>query len=81
VNFWRVDKIIGNTFDELMVLSLSDDFSTNGKLIESTDFEKLEDEGWTWIYYSSETFNHYGSTARGSWSIQSLRKAVLMWTI
>ena len=35
----------GNTFDALMCLPLSDDFSNiKGKLIESADFEKLEDE-------------------------------------
>ncbi len=33
-----------------------------------------EDEGWIWVYYSSETFNHDGSTARGSWNIPSLWK-------
>ena len=34
----------GNTFDALMVLPLNDDFKTiKGKLIESADFEKLED--------------------------------------
>ncbi len=30
------------------------------------------DMGWIWVYYSSETFNHDGSTARGSWRIPSL---------
>lgn len=35
----------GNTFDALMYLPLSDDFSRiKGKLIESSDFEKLGDE-------------------------------------
>lgn len=35
----------GNTFDALMCLPLKDDFKTiKGKLIESADFEKLEDE-------------------------------------
>lgn len=33
-----------------------------------------EDEGWIWVYYSSETFHHDGSTARGSWRIPSLWK-------
>lgn len=33
-----------------------------------------KDEGWIWVYYSSETFNHDGSTARGSWHIPSLWK-------
>ena len=35
----------GNTFDALMILPLNDDFSNiKGKLIESSDFEKLEDK-------------------------------------
>ncbi|MBQ4363580.1 MAG: N-acetyltransferase [Oscillospiraceae bacterium] len=35
----------GNTFDALMILPLNDDLSDiKGKLIESPDFEKLEDE-------------------------------------
>ena len=35
----------GNTFDALMCLPLSEDFlQVKGKLIESSDFEKLEDE-------------------------------------
>ena len=33
-----------------------------------------ENEGWIWVFYSSETFNHDGSTARGSWRIPSLWK-------
>ena len=33
-----------------------------------------EDEGWIWVYYSSETFNHDGSSACGSWRIPSLWK-------
>lgn len=33
-----------------------------------------EDEGWIWVFYSSETFNHDGSTAHGSWKIPSLWK-------
>ena len=32
------------------------------------------DEGWIWVFYSSETFNHDGSTACGSWRIPSLWK-------
>ena len=31
-----------------------------------------KDEGWIWVYYSSETFNHDGSTACGSWKVPSL---------
>ncbi len=33
-----------------------------------------KDEGWIWVYYSSETFNYDGSTAHGSWRIPSLWK-------
>ena len=33
-----------------------------------------EDEGWIWVFYSSETFNHDGSTARGGWRIPALWK-------
>jgi hypothetical protein len=33
-----------------------------------------ENEGWLWVYYSSETFNHDGTAARGSWRIPSLWK-------
>ncbi len=31
-----------------------------------------ENEGWIWVFYSSETFNHDGSTACGSCRIPSL---------
>lgn len=31
-----------------------------------------DNEGWLWVCYSSETFNHDGSTACGSWRVQSL---------
>ena len=33
-----------------------------------------EDEGWIWVFYSSETFNHDGNMACGSWRIPSLWK-------
>lgn len=33
-----------------------------------------DDEGWIWVCYSSETFNHDGSLACGSWYIPSLWK-------
>jgi hypothetical protein len=33
-----------------------------------------EDEGWIWVYYSSETLNHDGSIAHGSRNISSLWK-------
>lgn len=31
-----------------------------------------KEEGWIWVYYSSETFNHDGSIAHGSRNIPSL---------
>jgi hypothetical protein len=31
-----------------------------------------EDEGWIWVYYSSETISRDGSTTKGSWNIPSL---------
>jgi hypothetical protein len=33
-----------------------------------------ENEGWIWVYYSSETFNADGATIRGSWRIPALWK-------
>ena len=33
-----------------------------------------EDEGWIWVFYSSETFRHDGSATNGSWRIPSLWK-------
>ena len=33
-----------------------------------------EDEGWIWVFYSSETFNHDGNMACDSWRIPSLWK-------
>ncbi len=33
-----------------------------------------QDEGYIWVCYSSETFNHDGSIACGSWNIPSLWK-------
>ena len=33
-----------------------------------------EEEGWIWVFYSSETFRHDGSTTNGSWRIPSLWK-------
>lgn len=33
-----------------------------------------EDEGWIWVFYSSETFRHDGSSTNGSWRIPSLWK-------
>ena len=40
-----ITDAFGNTMDELMVMPLNDDFSSiHGKLLESADFEKLEDE-------------------------------------
>ena len=31
-----------------------------------------ENEGWIWVYYSSETFDHNGKSICGSWRIPSL---------
>lgn len=33
-----------------------------------------DDEGWIWVYYSSETFDHNGASICGSWRIPSLWK-------
>lgn len=33
-----------------------------------------EDEGWIWVFYSSEAFRHDGSTTNGSWRVPSLWK-------
>lgn len=33
-----------------------------------------EDEGWIWVYYSSEAFDHDGNSVCGSWNIPSLWK-------
>ena len=33
-----------------------------------------EDEGWIWVFYSSETFRHDGISTNGSWRIPSLWK-------
>lgn len=33
-----------------------------------------KDEGWIWVYYSSETFDHDGRAACGSWHVPSLWK-------
>ena len=33
-----------------------------------------ENEGWIWVYYSSETFDHNGKSVCGSWRIPSLWK-------
>ena len=33
-----------------------------------------ENEGWMWVYYSSETFDHNGKSICGSWRIPSLWK-------
>ncbi len=33
-----------------------------------------ENEGWIWVYYSSETYSHLGNVICGSWRIPSLWK-------
>lgn len=50
------------------------DVSFNEHSLELWSAHLGEDEGWIWVYYSSETFNHDGSTACGSWRIPSLWK-------
>ncbi len=50
------------------------DLAYNEHSLELWSAHLDEDEGWIWVYYSSETFNHDGSTARGGWEIASLWK-------
>ncbi len=55
----------------------TDDFgdaSFNEHSLELWSAHLDKNEGWIWVYYSSETFNHDGSTACGSWRIPSLWK-------
>jgi hypothetical protein len=44
-----------------------------------------ENDGWIWVYYSSETFDHDGNTIRGSWRIPSLwrveKNAIGEWVV
>lgn len=47
-------------------------FNVHSLELWSAHLEK--DEGWIWVYYSSETFNHDGSIAHGSRHIPSLWK-------
>lgn len=48
------------------------DVSFNVHTLELWSAHLEEDEGWIWVYYSSETFRRDGSTACGSWNIPSL---------
>lgn len=50
------------------------DTSFNEHSLELWSAHLGENEGWLWVYYSSETFHHDGSTACGSWNIPSLWK-------
>ncbi len=51
-----------------------EDASFNTHSLELWSAHLGENEGWIWVYYSSETFNHDGSTACGSWNIPALWK-------
>lgn len=48
------------------------DASFNVHSLELWSAHLDQNEGWIWVYYSSETFNHDGSTACGSWNIPAL---------
>lgn len=50
------------------------DTAFNEHFLELWSAHLGENEGWIWVYYSSETFRHDGSTACGSWRIASLWK-------
>ena len=55
---YKITDARGKSFDEIMVLPLNDDFSLiRGKLIESSDFEKLGDEAA--LFRISEEFPEY----------------------
>lgn len=51
-----------------------DDASFNEHSLELWSAHLGENEGWIWVYYSSKTYNHDGSTACGSWNVPSLWK-------
>lgn len=51
-----------------------EDASFNTHSLELWSAHLGESEGWIWVYYSSETFNHDGSTACGSWNVPALWK-------
>ena len=50
------------------------DLAFNEHTLELWSAHLEEDEGWIWVYYSSETFDHDGEVACGSWRIPSLWK-------
>lgn len=50
------------------------DMAFNEHSLELWSAHLGKDEGWIWVYYSSETFNHDGSTACGSRRVPSLWK-------
>lgn len=51
-----------------------EDASFNEHSLELWSAHLGKEEGWIWVYYSSETFNHDGSTACGSWNVPALWK-------
>jgi hypothetical protein len=51
-----------------------DDAAFNTHSLELWSAHLDEDEGWLWVYYSSETFDHNGDTIRGSWRVPALWK-------
>lgn len=52
--------------------SYGGDASYNTHSLELWSAHLRENEGWLWVYYSSETFDHDGDTLCGSWRIPSL---------
>ena len=50
------------------------DTAFNEHSLELWSAHLSEDEGWIWVFYSSETFRHDGSTTNGSWRVPSLWK-------
>lgn len=52
--------------------SYGGDASYNTHSLELWSAHLDANEGWLWVYYSSETFDHDGGTLCGSWRIPSL---------
>ncbi len=50
------------------------DVAFNEHSLELWSVHLGKNEGWMWVYYSSETFDHDGTTVCGSWHIPSLWK-------
>ena len=80
-NYYSSDQIakafyIGSASDRReaqAVLRLADQ-AFNEHSLELWSAHLGKDEGYIWVYYSSETFNHDGSIAHGSRNIPSLWK-------